>query len=112
MLAEEPEYTETATNLRMGTSDRCPNIEDRVKILASLGLTLDNPNLTPEQFAQLTELAVSISGRIFCSDYEQLPGVKVARIAAVLTDYTPIRQKQYPFTTARAGHGEVCRQTS
>jgi hypothetical protein len=33
-----------------------PEHEERVKILTPLRLQLDNPNLTPEQFAQLTEL--------------------------------------------------------
>jgi hypothetical protein len=62
MLAEEPEYTETQQS--SNGMRQMPKHQDRVKILASLGLTLDNPNLTPEQFAQLTELAVSVSGYI------------------------------------------------
>jgi hypothetical protein len=58
---------------------------------------LDNPNLTPEQFVQLTELLFQYQD-IICSDYEQLPFSKLPPHELTLTDYTPIRQKQYPLS--------------
>jgi hypothetical protein len=65
--------------------------------LTSFGLKLDNTNLTPEQFAQLTELLFQYQD-IFCSDCENLPESKLKPYELVLTDYTPIRQKQYPLS--------------
>jgi hypothetical protein len=66
-------------------------------VLTSLGLKLDNTNLTPEQFAQLTELLFQYQD-IFCSDYENLPESKLQPYELVLTDYTPVRQRQYPLS--------------
>jgi hypothetical protein len=65
--------------------------------LTSLGLKLDNTNLSLEQFVQLTELLFQYQD-IFCSDYENLPESKFEPYELVLTDYTPVRQRQYPLS--------------
>jgi hypothetical protein len=95
MLTEEPEEVEIMESSK--GKRQMPEHEERVKILTSLGLQLDNPNLTPEQFAQLTELLFQYQD-IFCSDYEQLPISKLPPHELTLTDHTPIRQKQYPLS--------------
>jgi hypothetical protein len=80
--------------------------------LTSLGLKLDKTNLTPEQFAQLTEVLFQYQD-IFCSDYENLPESRLEPYELVLTDYTPIRQRQYPLSPQQEeSHGKICRQAS
>jgi hypothetical protein len=74
-----------------------PEHDERVKVLTSLGLKLDNANLTPEQFAQLTEVLFQYQD-IFCSDYENLPESKLEPYELILTDYAPIRERQYPLS--------------
>jgi hypothetical protein len=49
-----------------------PSHEERVRILESKGITLDNPNFTLVQFSELTALLFEYQD-LFCSDYEQLP---------------------------------------
>jgi hypothetical protein len=95
MLAAEGESS-TDTS-QAGQCHQIPAHEERVKVLTSLGLKLDNTNLTPEQFAQLTELLFQYQD-IFCSDYENLPESKLQPYELVLTDYTPVRQRQYPLS--------------
>jgi hypothetical protein len=95
MLAVEPEQQEMS-NPSVCTR-QMPEHDDRVIILASLGLELDNPNLMPEQFVQLTELLFHYQD-IFSVDYEQLPVSKLPPHELILTDYTPIRRKQYPLS--------------
>jgi hypothetical protein len=94
MLAAEVEpSTDTP---QAGQFHQIPAHDERVKVLTSSGLKLDNTNLTPEQFAQLTELLFQYQD-IFCSDYENLPESKLEPYELVLTDYTPVRQRQYPL---------------
>jgi hypothetical protein len=95
MLAVEVK-TSTETS-QAGQCQQIPAHEERVQVLTSLGLKLDNTNLTPEQFAQLTELLFQYQD-IFCSDYENLPESKLQPYELVLTDYTPVRQRQYPLS--------------
>jgi hypothetical protein len=95
MLAAEVK-TSTETS-QVGQCQQIPAHEERIKVLTSLGLKLDNTNLTPEQFAQLTELLFQYQD-IFCSDYENLPESKLQPYELVLTDYTPVRQRQYPLS--------------
>jgi hypothetical protein len=72
-----------------------PEHADRIPILKALGLKLDNPNLTEEQFSQLTALLYEYQD-IFCADYENLPISKLPPYQIELTNDTPIRRKQYP----------------
>jgi hypothetical protein len=95
MLAAEAEPS--ADTPQSGPGHQIPEHSERVKALTSLGLKLDNTNLTPEQFAQLTELLFQYQD-IFCSDYENLPESKLQPYELVLTDYTPVRQRQYPLS--------------
>jgi hypothetical protein len=95
MLAAEAEPS--ADTPQSGRGHQIPEHSERVKSLTSLGLKLDNTNLTPEQFAQLTELLFQYQD-IFCSDYENLPESKLQPYELVLTDYTPVRQRQYPLS--------------
>jgi hypothetical protein len=74
-----------------------PEHADRIPILKALGLKLDNPNLTEEQFSQLTALLYEYQD-IFCADYENLPISKLPPYQIKLTNDTPIRQKQYPLS--------------
>jgi hypothetical protein len=74
-----------------------PEHADRIPILKALGLKLDNPNLTEEQFSQLTALLYEYQD-IFCADYENLPVSKLPPYQIKLTNDTPIRQKQYPLS--------------
>jgi hypothetical protein len=69
-----------------------PEHADRIRILKALGLKLDNPNLTEEQFSQLTALLYEYQD-IFCADYENLPISKLPLYQIKLTNDTPIRQK-------------------
>jgi hypothetical protein len=92
MLAAEIDPTTNAS--QSGRFHQMPEHDERVKVLTSLGLRLANTNLTPEQFAQLTELLFQYQD-IFCSDYENLPESRLEPYEFVLTDYTPIRQRQY-----------------
>jgi hypothetical protein len=95
MLAAEVEQTANPSQLEQFC--QIPEHDDRIKILTSLGLKLDNTNSTPEQFAQLTELLFQYQD-IFCSDYENLPESRLPPYKLLLTDYTPIRQKQYSLS--------------
>jgi hypothetical protein len=70
MLAADVE--QTANSFQSGQYRQVSEHDDRVRILTSLGLMLDNTNLSPEQFAQFTELLFQYQD-IFCSDYENLP---------------------------------------
>jgi hypothetical protein len=74
-----------------------PEHADRITILKALGLKLDNPNLSEEQFSQLTALLYEYQ-EIFCADYENLPISKLPPYQIKLTNDTPIRQKQYPLS--------------
>jgi hypothetical protein len=95
MLAAE---VESSTNTsQAGRFHQIPAHDERVKVFTSLGLKLDKTNLTPEQFAQLTEVLFQYQD-IFCSDYENLPESKLQPYELVSTDYTPIRQRQYPLS--------------
>jgi hypothetical protein len=74
-----------------------PEHADRVKLLNIKGLTFDNPDLTEEQFSQLTALLYEYQ-EIFCADYEQLPMSNLPPYEIKLTSNVPIRQKQYPLS--------------
>jgi hypothetical protein len=74
-----------------------PEHADRLKLLNIKGLTFDNPDLTEEQFSQLTALLYEYQ-EIFCADYEQLPMSNLPPYEVKLTSNTPIRQKQYPLS--------------
>jgi hypothetical protein len=74
-----------------------PEHADRLKLLNIKGLTFDNPDLTEEQFSQLTALLYEYQ-EIFCADYEQLPMSNLPPYEIKLTSNTPIRQKQYPLS--------------
>jgi hypothetical protein len=74
-----------------------PEHADRLKLLNIKGLTFDNPDLTEEQFSQLTALLYEYQ-EIFCADYEQLPMSNLPPYEIQLTSDMPIRQKQYPLT--------------
>jgi hypothetical protein len=63
MLAPEVEPTTNAS--QSGRTQQIPEHDERVKVLTSLGLKLDNTNLTPEQFAQLTVVLFQYRD-IFC----------------------------------------------
>jgi hypothetical protein len=86
---ESQEKSPTVTNM--------PEHADRIPILKDLGLKLDNPNLTEEQFSQLTALLYEYQD-IFCADYENLPILKLPPYQIKLTNDTPIQQKQYPLS--------------
>jgi hypothetical protein len=108
MLTEKPEVVETLESAR--NTRQMPEHEKRVKILTSLWLQLNNPNLTPEQFAQLTELLFQYQD-IFCSDYEQLPFSKLPP-HDIIFDRSHANKAETisSFTTAGGGYGKVCRQ--
>jgi hypothetical protein len=74
-----------------------PEHADRVKLLNLKGLTFDNPDLTEEQFSQLTALLYEYQ-ELFCADYEQLPESNLPPYEIKLTTDKPIRQKQYPLS--------------
>jgi hypothetical protein len=74
-----------------------PEHADRIPMLKTLGLKLDNPNLTEEQFSQLTALLYEYQD-IFCADYENLTTSKLPPYQIKLTNDTPIRQKQNPLS--------------
>jgi hypothetical protein len=74
-----------------------PQHADRIIILKALRLKMDNPNLTEEQFSQLTALLYEYQ-EIFYADYEILPISKLPSYQIKLTNDTPIRQKQYPLS--------------
>jgi hypothetical protein len=71
-----------------------PEHADRMKLLNIRGLTFDNPDLTEEQFSQLTSLLDEYQ-EIFCADCEQLPMSNSPPYEIKLTSNVPIRQKQY-----------------
>jgi hypothetical protein len=73
-----------------------PSHEERVRILESKGITLDNPNFTLYQFSELTALLFEYQG-FFCSYYEQLPTSRLPPYRIELTNNRPVRQKRYPL---------------
>jgi hypothetical protein len=74
-----------------------PKHADRLKLLNIKGLTFDNPDLTEEQFSQLTALLYEYQ-ELFCADYEQLSMSNLPPYEIKLTSNVPIRQKQYPLS--------------
>jgi hypothetical protein len=74
-----------------------PEHADRVKLLNIKGLTFDNPDLTEEQFSQLTALLYEFKKK-FCAEYEQLPMSNLPPYEIKLTSNVPIRKKQYPLS--------------
>jgi hypothetical protein len=72
MLAAEIDPTTNA--FQSGRFHQMPEHDERIKVLTSLGLKLENTNLSPEQFAQLTEVLFQYQD-IFCSDNENLPSL-------------------------------------
>jgi hypothetical protein len=74
-----------------------PSHEERVRILESKGITFDNPNLTLDQFSELTALLFEYQD-LFCSDYEQLPTSRLSPYRIELTNNRPVRQKRYPLS--------------
>jgi hypothetical protein len=89
-------------NRKPPTNEICGTIQmpehaDRLKLLNIKGLTFDNPDLTEEQFSQLTALLYEYQ-EIFCADYEQLPMSNLPPYEIKLTSNVPIRQKQYPLS--------------
>jgi hypothetical protein len=74
-----------------------PEHADRVKLLNLKGLNFDNPDLTEEQFSQLTALLYEYQ-ELFCADYEQLPLSNLPPYEIKLTTDKPMRQKQYPLS--------------
>jgi hypothetical protein len=74
-----------------------PEHSDGVKLFNLKGLTFDNPDLTEEQFSQLTALIYEYQ-ELFCADYEQLPESNLPPYEIKLTTDKPVRQKQYPLS--------------
>jgi hypothetical protein len=75
-----------------------PSHEERVRILESKGITLDNPNLTLDRFSELTALLFEYQD-FFCPDYEQLPTSRLLPPYCIEpTNNRPVRQKRYPLS--------------
>jgi hypothetical protein len=87
-----------------------PEHADTIPILKALGFKLDNPNLSEEQFSQLTALLYEYQD-IFCADYENLPISELPPYQIKLTNDKPIRQKQYPLSPQHEMVMEKCGQT-
>ena len=74
-----------------------PLHEERLRILREKGLELNNDNLTPEQFKQLSALLYEFQ-EIFCSEYEKLPLSRFPPYHINLKSDKPVRQKRYPLS--------------
>jgi RNase H-like domain found in reverse transcriptase/Reverse transcriptase (RNA-dependent DNA polymerase)/Integrase zinc binding domain/gag-polyprotein putative aspartyl protease/Integrase core domain len=86
-----------ATTLPSKKNVVMPSHEERLNQLKKLGLSLENSNLTLDEFQQLTALLYEFR-EIFCNNVDELP-------ISTLPEYTvpvdpnvkPIRQKRYPL---------------
>jgi hypothetical protein len=78
---------------------KLPPHEERMKFLKEKGLPLNNANLTPAQFSQLSALLYQYE-EIFCSDIEQLPESALPPCHIYLKNDKPIRQRRYPLPPA------------
>jgi hypothetical protein len=74
-----------------------PPHAERQRFLEAKGLAFDNPNLTEEQFSDLTALLYEFQD-IFCGPNEQLPVSKLPAYHIHLTDNQPVRQRRYPLS--------------
>jgi hypothetical protein len=94
LCVDLPDNLQSENNVKMHS---LPSHEERVRIFESKGITLDNPNLTLDQFSELTALLFEYQD-LFCSAYEQLPTSRLPPYRIELTNNRLVRQKRYPLS--------------